>query len=200
MKVHFVKCSNCKTINMKVPVGNKICPICGAVHCLEFINSESPTIECHESSLLSLYTHNYEPTDSQGWECVCEDCGHYDSVYSGMEFNGELMEKDLLKDYSINHTTTEELNKESIIIKNAKLDYYKDIHNVIYAELCSTGIVENLKKLYGNDAITLYTITVLSNKMLAIKAIMPKFPNVYSIVYKDDVSEEVIQSLVKCYN
>lgn len=201
MYADLVKCTNCSTEDMKIPVGNEICPICGALGTLMFMDDENPEIECSEEELLYIHSHDYKPTDTEGHSYECQECGHYNSSWYGMESNGKLLNPKELLDYSVNSTAKKDTINEVVIGReNFDLDFYKahnDKTGPIYAEICSKYIIENLKKLYGENAITSYETIKLNNDLLAIKAIVPSHPAGFVMVYEDDCSQEMIDSIKK---
>lgn len=141
----FVKCNNCDSGDMKVTLGTEICPICGSVGTLSWVDEENQEVEVSNSEILEVKPHIYHPGHDAYDAYQCSNCGLYDVAYGSYSRKNVLISEG---NSGLNSIGFHFIERDD----DGFLKFYNvDNDNTTYVELCPRGILENIVKLYGND-------------------------------------------------
>lgn len=142
----FVKCNNCESENMKVALGSEICPICGAIGMLAWVDEENPEVEVDDSEILEIKPHIYHPGHDAYDTYQCSNCGLFNTAYGDYSRKNTIIKSESLDLDDISFNFIEKDDDGFLKFYNLKDS------KIIYVELCPIDILKNIIKLYGNTA------------------------------------------------
>ena len=142
----FVRCTNCGTEEMNIKRGEEICPLCGAIGTLSWVDDENPEVEVSDSEILNVQPHIYHPGHDAYEPYQCSSCGLIDFALSNYTRKESIIISD---DLNLEDISSKFIEKDD----DGFLKFYKLKNNFVdYVELCPQAILENIVKLYGNEA------------------------------------------------